>query len=252
MDGLVVDAEIVPIAAALVVLTPGGLATNTTTSGQFQFGPLPEGHYTIEVTKHGYAPARAEFAVAQSPPERIVVTLIAVASNVPYHITHVFVAYIFCTLTVSGTFAPCFPVNVLTGQNITEDRAEFNFRIPYPGLADLLHEMVWQKQATGSDMSVTIRPPGAPLVIGGVTVIYLATGGGSPLRSWVVAGETNPGATAKFDANESTPYTTILRGRSTNTTANAMSLYLDHRVNNYFTFFYNRPGPRDFTVIPDE
>ena len=249
---LIIDQELVPIDQALVTLTPGPQSTNTSTDGRASFGPLVEGDYTVRVEKDGYATIGKQVFIAQSPPDRLIVSLVPVASDVPYHLTHVFVAYIFCTMTISNTFAPCVPVNVLTGQNITEDRAEFNFQIPYPGLADMLHEMVWQRQPTGVDMSVTIRPPGAPLVVGGVTVTYLSTGGGSPLRNWVVAGVENEGASAPFDANESTPYTTIIRGNSDNTTGNLMSLYLDHRVNNYFTFFYNRPGPRDFTVIPEE
>lgn len=252
LDVLVVDAELLPVEAALVVLTPGDALANTTADGRARFGPLTEGDYTVAVEKRGYAVVSTQITVAQSPPERLIVTLTPVASDVPFHLTHVFVAYIFCTMTIGNTFAPCLPLNVLTGQNVTEDRAEFDFRIPYAGLADMLHEMVWQRQAAGVDMSVTIRPPGAPLVVGGVTVTYLSTGGGSPLRNWVVAGVENEGASASFDANESTPYTTIIRGRSTNTTGNAMSLYFDHRVNNYFTFFYNRPGPRDSTVIPDD
>lgn len=249
---LVIDQELLPIEGALLALLPGPILTNTTADGRATFGPLAEGVYTIIVEKQGYATIEKPVTIAQSPPDRVIISVIPTASDVPYHLTHTFVAYIFCTATVGGTFAPCLPLNVLTGQEITQDRAEFDFEIPYPGLVDLLHEMVWQRQSTGVDMSVTIRPPGAPLVVGGVTVTYLSTGGGSPLRSWVVAGIENAGASAPFDANESTPYTTIIRGNSDNTTGGAMSLYLDHRVNNYFTFFYNRAGPREFTVIPEE
>jgi hypothetical protein len=238
LDVLIVDTEFFPVVEATVVAMPGSLTAITGQGGSVRLGPLAEGDYTIVAEKAGYAPAQGQVLVAQAPPERMVLTLTPVASDVPFHITHIFMAYIFCTVTLGNSFLPCAPLNVLTGENITQDRAEFNFRIPQAGLADLLHEMVWLKQATGVDMSVTIRPPGAPLVVGGVTVIYLSTGGGSPLRNWVVTGVMNTGATKEFDANESTPYTTILRGRSTNSTANAMSLY-------------NRPGPRDFTVIPD-
>lgn len=251
LHGLVVDAEIVPIEQAFVELKPIGLAANTTSGGRFAFDRVAPGDYVLHVSKAGYASVKHEFVIAQSAPDQILITLTPVAGHLPFHETNVFVAYIFCTATVGGTFAPCVPINVLTGQNVTQDRAEFNFRIPHPGLMELLHEMLWKTQSTGHDMSVTIRPPGQPLVVGGVTVIYLSAGGGSPLRSWVTVGKVNAGATQPFDGNETTPYATILRGRSTNTTGNAASVYLDHRVNNYFTFFYNRPGPREFTVIPD-
>lgn len=251
LDGLVVDSEIVPVVGALVTLTPGNVSVETPESGRVQFGPLGPGDYTLAATKAGYAPVTVNVTIAQSQPPRIILTLIPIASNVPFHETHIFVAYIFCTMQVAGAFSPCLPLNVLTGQNITQDRAEFHFTIPREGLADLLHEMVWKAQATGRNMQVTIRPPNLALVVGGVTTIYLSKQGSSPLRSWVVPGKLNEGATAKFDGNVSMKYTTILRASQTNSTTGYAAVYIDHRVNNYFTFFYNRAGPREFTVIPD-
>jgi hypothetical protein len=252
LDGLVIDAEIVPIGGARVLLEPGHRMTNTSDAGLFRLGPLDPGDYQLFVEKPGYANAKSSIVVAQTRPDRATIVLTPLALSVPYHITSIYVAYIQCTVS-TVVFAPCVPLNVLTGRNITPDRAEFNFRIPAPGLADLLHEMMWRPQSTGHDMTVTIRDPSLALVANGVTVIYVAHAGGPPLRTWVVTGRINTevGGTHKFDGNESRPYTAIIRGDYKNSTTPYVAAYVDHRVNNYFTFFYNRPGPRDFTVIPD-
>lgn len=252
IDGLVIDTEILPIEGARVTLEPLGLVTNSTSAGVFRFGPISQGDYTIRVEKQGYAPATREMLIAQTAPERVAITLTPVASTVPYHVTHTYAAYIMCTLNAL-VFAPCVPVNVLTGQNVTEDRAEFNFRVPSPGLVDLLHEMIWRPQATGHDMAITIRDPSLAVVAGGVTVIYAANSGGPGLRTWVVTGIVNEdvGGTHVFEATEGKPYTAIIRASTGNSTTPGAAVFIDHRVENYFTFFYNRAGPRDFTVIPD-
>src|SRR5687768_2559607 len=85
LDLLVVDSELVPVELALVSMTPGPLFANTTADGRARFGPLAEGDYAVTIEKAGYAPASAELTVAQSPPERMIITLVPVALDVPFH-----------------------------------------------------------------------------------------------------------------------------------------------------------------------
>lgn len=249
--GLVVDSEFVPLADAAVVATPGDRVATTGPDGTFELGPLAPGAYRIEASKAGYQAFAVAVVIAQSNPERLLFTLIPVASTVPYHSTQLFVALLDCSWATFGATFPCVPIDRVTGQNITGDRSKWKFEIPDPGLANLLHEMEWKPQATGRDMKISITEPNQPVFIGGVTKFYLFRFGGSPLRSWLWPEKVAPGGSVPFDGNQSAKYDAFIRGSETNQTV-PFALYVEQRANNWFTFFYNRPGRSDFSALPDK
>ncbi len=77
--------------------------------------------------------------------------------------------------------------------------------------------------------------------------------GGSPYRTFLIPGEEGDGASQAFEGNESTPYQMLYRPWVTNSTTGAsVVVYVNHRVDSYYTFFYHRAGPTDFTALPDE
>lgn len=249
--GLVVDSEFVPVADAAVTAAPGDWVATTGPDGAFELGPLAPATYRVEASKPGYKASALDVVVAQASPERLLITLIPVASHVPYHTTVLFVALLDCSWATFGATFPCIPIDRVTGQNITGDRSRWKFQIPDPGLANLLHEMEWKPQATGRDMKISITEPNQPVFIGGVTKFYLFRFGGSPLRSWLWPGQIAPGGSVPFDGNQSAKYDAFIRGSETNHTI-PFVLYIEQRANNWFTFFYNRPGPPDFTALPDK
>jgi hypothetical protein len=65
-----------------------------------------------------------------------------------------------------------------------------------------------------------------------------------------VPGLTAPGGTVAFNGNRSVTYEAFIRGSETNATVPA-ALYVDHRADNWFTFFYNRRGSPEFTALSD-
>src|SRR5688572_6586432 len=80
LRGVVVTQSIVPIADAIVRLTPGNLSTTTDAGGLFAFEPVEPGSYLLLVEADGYADLRIE-AVAGG--ELIRAVMDNVRSDVP-------------------------------------------------------------------------------------------------------------------------------------------------------------------------
>lgn len=249
--GVVVDAEIVPVKAADVELVGHGKVATTDAGGAFSFSALEPGTYTLVASKAGYAGAESAVAVAAGQVAAVSLALTPVALNVPYHETILIVALLDCSWAITSATFPCVPIDRVTGQNITGDRSAWKFSIPAAGLANLLHEMEWSPQPIGREMKVVITEPNQPVFIGGVTRFYLVNQGPTPLRAWLEHGKVAVGGSVAFDGNESTRYDAYIRGSPSNNTIPQAALYIDQRANNWFTFFYNRPGNPDFTALPD-
>ncbi len=252
LRGLVVDTEFFPLDEAAVTLAGSDETTVTDGNGTFELGPVAVGSaFTLVVEKMGYLDQEVA-GQAAADDRQILVTLTPTALDVPFHETFVHVALLDCSWAILSATFPCVPIDRVTGQNITGDRSEWNFEIPYDGLADLLHEMTWQEQATGKDMKIVMTDPGEAVFVGGVSNFYLSRAGGDPLRSWLVPGQVGPGGDVPFDGNESREYRAFIRGSESNMTVPVAAIYIEHRADNWFSFFYNRAGPRDFTALPDE
>lgn len=252
--GIVVDPEFFPIGDAVVAIEPGEHRGTTDANGTWCLGPV-DAFTTIEVTvgAHGFEPAAIELDIQDTPPETVVVTLQTVPGKEPYSETVPHVAFIECAWASSflGTL-PCNPVDRTLGTQTTVDNSQYFFEIPAPGLAAMLFEAKWDPQPLGEDMRFI-------LLIPDIVESNYATGdpmldgrGGSPYATWLYPGEDGERASQEFVGNESTPYQMLYRPWVTNSTLGPFALYVNHRVDSYYTFFYHRAGPTSFTALPDE
>lgn len=262
----VVDVEIVPIEGVAVLVTPGDHLALTSANGTVSVGPLDPGQYVVSVDRQGYAATEKSVFLTEDVPVRLTFTLTPTATNVPYFETTLKVTFIQCGIgssipdPVGGSAnIPCTAMNVnyQTGQNVTSDSDVFLLQITQPNLANLVVETQWQPQVYAHDMLFAIVGKGqvnTAISAGGVASFEyrVRNQGGPPLTTWVTPGIVNPGGSVPFDGNVSAEYDAVARGIARNSTFEIVALYLDHRVNNYLTFFYNRPGSPDFSALPDQ
>lgn len=253
VEGLVVDQELVPVAQAMVAVDGIGLVSETDAEGRFRLGPLEVGEYVIVAEKRGYSPASQTVRVSDEGTPPVTLTLSALALDVPYHQTEVHVTFMICWISSQIGNIPCTKlVDYVAGTNLSSsEKFAFPFRIANPGLSELLVEHQWRAQSTARDMTFFIKtPPNQPLTA--LVVKYFQVWGGAPLRGWVKANVKNGPNWAVFDATPNkVTYEGTLASHYTNSTLPNAAIYLNHRVDSWFTFFYNRPGSRDFTALPD-
>jgi hypothetical protein len=249
--GRVVDDQIVPLEN--VTVTGGDHLSLTDANGSFLLGPfLPGETIVIRGEKAGYADAEQSALIVVEPPIRILLTLQPVSTNVPYYATIPHVAFIECAWAGPIGSLPCNPVDRQLGTNFTNDQSQWYFSVPGAGVVALLHEATWQANAFGRDMRFLLFHP--DLVTGSAVGgdPYLDARGPSPRHNWLVAGEEAQGAAAPFDATEGFQYQALYRPWTTNSTIPGWAVYIQHRVENFYTYFYHRQGPQDFSVLPDQ
>lgn len=249
--GRVVDVEIVPLEG--VTVSADERSTVTDANGTFRLGPFDQGQVvTLQADKEGYASGSGEVAATSDGAEPVLIILVPVASSVPYYETIPHVAFIDCAWAGPPGSLPCNPVDRQLGTNFTNDQSQWFFSIPGPNLAALLHEAVWAPSPWGRDMRFLLFHP--DLVSGSAVGgdVYLDSRGGSPDRSWLIAGQEAERADVPFDGNESFLYQALYRPWTTNSTLPGWGLAVQQRVENFYTFFYHREGRDDFTVLPDQ
>lgn len=250
---LIVDAEFFPIPGVHVAAQPGDLEATTDENGTATLGPVAaDTTLGITVAREGYATAEAEVFVGAEPPDEVLIALEPVSTDVPYHETVNHVAYIDCAWAAPIGTLPCNVVDRQLGTNLTMDRSQWFFEIPAPGLASLLQESKWNPNAVGSDMRFLLFHPDLVTgsAVGGET--YLDGRGGSPYRTMMIPGEEAERADVPFNGTEGFLYQALYRPWYTNSTLGIFAIYVNHRVDNWYTFFYHRPGTLDFSVLPDE
>lgn len=251
--GLVVDSEFFPISNATVGLIPDGPVTTTGSDGSFQLGPLPEANsYEVYAEREGFQ-GLVRRVEASDLSDQLVFSLDAVPGREPYHETVPHVGFIECAWAVNGLGTlPCNPVDRTLGTSLTVDNSQYFFEIPAPDLVQLRVEAMWDAHLLGRDMRFLLFKPdivdGAP--VGGDT--YLDGRGGSPYRTWLTDGVPGTRADEPFDGNETTLYQALYRPWATNSTVPNVAIFVNHRVENFYTFFYHREGPPRFSAMPDQ
>lgn len=266
---LVVDPELLPIANATVTLAPIDLTAETDASGIVGFGPLPDDDYVVFVERAGYEDAQAEVSVSGAS-EEVLVEIAPIGLDVPYHLTHIFNAYLICHFVgppsaLGRPNVPCAAVVdiVLATANqqggVTPDQWIYPFVIENPGLASLILEMTWEEQAFGKDGLLQLTSKGQLDTSGnpGVTVGGTVYGDTMAEPFWAklapgnlyVANEENvfypePNATEAFEL--------LIAGGGDNTSIPGTAVFLEHRPTVFVTEFYNRPAQGHFTALPDE
>lgn len=261
LRGLVVTQAIVPIADAKVTLTPGGLAATTDEAGQFEVGPIERGTYQVAVRAFGYADTVVQ---ASAGDQLVKVVMQAVRSDVPYIEVLKYDAYLECTFDIwvapyQILGAPCVGViDLVTGTDLSNDDWQFEWEVSAPGLVGILVEMVWDAQATGSQMGMLLRNvagAGSGIDAGGtnIDIQFASTRGPSPLRMWVVQGVVNPGADdgAAFQVpqNDTMAYKVLILGRADYDQPADIHLMLENRPQVFLTKFYHALGDPSYTVL---
>lgn len=251
--GRVIDQELVPLADVTVTVAQTDLLTSTAADGSFRLGPIEPGTHAVVAEKPGYQSATVEVQVTGEGAPPILLSLTAVATDVPFRQTEVHVTFVNCWISSPVGNVPCTKlVDYAASTNISSgEKFAFPFTIKNAGLNDLLVEHSWRSQSTARDMTFFIKtPPNQPLTA--LVVKYFQVWGGAPLRGWVKADVKNGPNWEVFNAEPNkVVYEGTLASHYTNSTVPSVAVYLNHRVESWFTFFYNREGPRDFTALPD-
>jgi hypothetical protein len=261
LRGLVVTEAIVPIAGATVTATPGEHSTTTDAGGLFAFEGLEEGSYLLLVKADGYADARIEAATGD---ELVKAVLTNVRSDVPYIEVQKWDGYLFCTMdqNIGGyqvVGAPCVGViDILTGEQVSQDTWQFPFRIDAPGLKGILAEMVWDEQPTGKNMGMLLRNiigAGGGIDAGGTNtdIQYASAESASPLQMWVYQGVENPGADdgAAFQVpqNDTMDYQLLVLGRADDSQQVDIHLMIENRPQVFLTKFFHAIGDPSYSVV---
>jgi hypothetical protein len=261
LRGVVVTQAIVPIANAVVSVTPGDLSATTGEDGMFDIGPVEPGSYALMVKADGYADLRIE-AVAGG--ELVKAVMVNVRSDVPYIDVISFEGYHECTVdfyvdNVGSQTMPCGIVDCVSGQDVSTDVWLFEFRIESPGLKGILAELVFDSQPTapagqmGMHLRSVAETGGCVDAGGGVDVQYASMRGPSPLQMWVYQGIENPGAEdgAAFHVpqNETKLYQIMTVGRADYDAAADVHLMLQSRQQLFITLFYHAIGDPSYTIL---
>jgi hypothetical protein len=259
--GVVVTQAIVPVEGAKVTLTPGDLTATTDASGTFVFDPVEAGSYLLLVEADGYADLRVE-AVAGG--ELVKAVLTNVRSDVPYIEVQKWDGYLFCTIdqNIAGyqiVGAPCLGVlDIVTGQQVSQDTWQFQFQISAPGLKGILAEMVWDEQPTGKNMGMLLRNvvgAGGGVDAGGTNTDtqYASTEGPSPLPMWVYQGIENPGsddgAAFQVPQNDTMDYKLLVLGRADDSQQVDMHVMVENRPQVFLTKFFHAIGDPSYSVL---
>lgn len=273
LAGIVVTEAIVPIAGASVVVQPGGLNATTDLGGVFRVGPLEPGLYEVTATADGYAATTVPGLVVEEgvatggdagePALALRIVMPAIRDDVPYIQLQKFDGYLMCTVDtwvapyqIIG--APCFGViDIVTGQQVSQDQWQFEFAIDAPGLAGILAEMFWDEQPAGRHMGMLLRNvagAGSGVDAGGtnVDVQYASTRGPAPLPLRVLQGIENPGsdegAAFQVPQNDTMSYKLLILGRADYGQPADVHLMLNNRPEVYVTEFYHAMGDESYSV----
>lgn len=163
VEGLVLNAETLPIEAAMVALVQGTVPIGqvlTDVAGRFVFNNVAPGAYTLATQKLGFESVakRIEVSAGEVTTASMVIEEIEVHSA--YHKTFQVTGYFECSYQ-AGNKGPCFFPVVGTNTSVVpvdpwaNNKRQFNYGVP-AGAMTVLNEMQWSQTtaATGDSMSV--------------------------------------------------------------------------------------------------
>ncbi len=162
--GVVVDAAVVPIEGATIVLSPDGQSTTSAADGGFAFSNVEAGFQTMEVDAVGFTAVtvQVEVEAGVDRPDMVRVRLEPDYSELPMVEPYTFNGYIACSAsTPAYRVAVCGALNIVTdilGQDpLTEDEFMTGFEIGlYPEFIQA--EMDWRgTQPTSNYLSLTVE-----------------------------------------------------------------------------------------------
>lgn len=160
IEGLVIDTESVPVAAAIIALVGTDVPqVSTDVAGRFVLNGVPPGSYQLAVAKLGYSSAGKQVDVTAGEVTSATFTLEQLQVYQAYHRTFVEKGYFECSWT-AGFTGPCF--FPLVGNNSavpvdpwTNNRRSFDYGVE-AGAVTVFNEMTWDRTtaATGERMSL--------------------------------------------------------------------------------------------------
>jgi hypothetical protein len=253
VKGVVLDAELFPLKGATVGFVDTERSAQSDANGSFILCADGPGTYQIYAEKNGYASSLEDVTLDGTRLVEVLIELEAVGSKAPFHETIPHTAFIECAWAISpalGT-SPCNAVDRNLGTELTVDNSQWFFEIPQDGLSALVMEAMWDPQTMGRDMRFLLLIPdvvgsnyltGEPMLDGR---------GGSPYRTVLLPGETGDGGSQEFVGDDATPYQVLYRPWITNSTTGTAVVYVNHRVDSFWTFFYYDARTKDFSALPD-
>lgn len=149
LRGVIVDATIVPIAGATVVLQPGDRNVTADTEGRFGFADLEPGMYLVRAAKKDYTNAQAtvEVVAGDSEPRPAMLVLERILGTEPYVDVMSWDGYLQCSLIAAGFFFTGCMASDVTGD---DSRREDLIVLPPEFLQS---ELTWDStQALGSNL----------------------------------------------------------------------------------------------------
>lgn len=155
VHGVVVDEAVVPVAGAVVRISGGGAAWNTTTDadGGFRLGPLASGAYAVEVHHPDFLPAQALARVQDGERASLRLQVVHRPDAAAFVQAYQFDGYMECDTTVGS---PCGTVNWAAGAPVLRhaDRTEW----PLPRAPTWVQaELVWDAtQAAGDELRLIV------------------------------------------------------------------------------------------------
>jgi hypothetical protein len=160
--GVVVDEAIRPIAGATVAVKGGpaaGRSTNTTDQGAFGLDGLEPGTYFLTITKVGFLAVQqsADVVAGVADPPIVKVVLAVEPGYLPYVSARTYEGFVECT---TSFIVLCGLPNLLTGQNITNDRYTWTWFFE-PNSTLIQNEMAWEStQSLTPTMYFEMEPSG--------------------------------------------------------------------------------------------
>jgi hypothetical protein len=154
--GVIVDTAIVPVAGAIVKLTPGNQQTESGESGAFVFDGLEPGTYFLGVSKPGYFPAQQSVDVVAGVKEPEVKKILLEINEdaQPFTTIQTWTGFLQCGVGLGAAGASTNPC-AFTGSDNVHDYT-------FPKTPDYVQlEMTWENtQALGDDLDTGWLQPG--------------------------------------------------------------------------------------------
>lgn len=273
VEGVVLDEEALPVAAADVIVDGHGISTKTDDAGAFRFEEVPAGEQDVRVLKEGYEPVRLPVDVPAGGTVGVEVRLVILPVYAAHNQTRIFEGHYDCAHEVPIWTGDCMILyeSIMNESDpYTSETMRFLFEVE-PRWETFVMELVWEGSANNQLEGMRFYLEHVTDMATDHSVkVGRADGAENPLRFTVQRDEPHPradideetGEPATFPLNGSTAQVRVFpHGRLYDESCmvgqivfNACTLGVgvgvDMKFTVYATVFYNEPAPDGFTAVP--